>query len=97
MKARAGGGMSFVINKEGTLYSCGIVSNGRLALEHIDSKKDSFVHEFTEVSWFRTRNIRIRDVACGNKHGLALTAGERMPGTTVIKPNVYMWGSNEAY
>lgn len=32
MRVRAGGGMSFVINKEGTLYSCGKSDHGRLAL-----------------------------------------------------------------
>lgn len=55
------------------------------------------MHEFTRVDYFWNKRLKIQDVATGNKHCLASTTGECLPGQSTIKPTVYIWGSNEAY
>ena len=75
----AGDGYSMFLDKYGCLFCCGKGNFGRLGLGHQYS-----INNPVKIGWFINRHLRIKDIATGGRHCLALTDEEH--------PQVYGWG-----
>eukprot|EP01084_Bolivina_argentea_P173002 299651_1 len=80
IKVESGGFHSLYLQSNGILWSCGSNNNGQLGL---GNKLDSNIAQI--ILFFVERNIKIKDMKCGESHNLAIDFNGR----------IYSWGRNE--
>ena len=89
-KAQAGDGFSVVLNNEHEVYVCGKGNYGRLGLGY-----DQNCNWMTQIKWFTERGVKIKDIAVGGRHCLAISKAnfydENLERQT---QNLYGWGFN---
>ena len=74
--------LTLFLEENGSVWSCGDTTNGRLGLS--DTKDRDYVHRPEEIEYFKKNEIRIIDIKCGGLRSLALDD----------RGNVYSWGNN---
>eukprot|EP00347_Sterkiella_histriomuscorum_P017345 403349742 len=79
MKVSAGDGFSMFLDKEGQIFCCGKGNFGRLGLGHQYN-----INNPLKISWFTSKQIKVKDVVAGGRHCLALSDEE--------VPQLYGWG-----
>ena len=91
-KIAAGREFSVALSAKGQVYTCGLNSHGRLG--HHDTKRP--VCEFKPILWFSQHAIQIKDIVAGDRHVLAVSAGNHKSSSRSqeYKPCCYVWGNN---
>ena len=72
------------LDANGMVYACGNAITGRLGIGDIEHEKwaEQYIHTPQIIPYFMDNKIKIVDIACGDKHTLALDKDG----------NVYSWG-----
>ena len=82
VKIACGSCYSLCLDDEGVIWCYGLNTEGQLGIISQES-----VQSMTKLYYLHMRNIKIRDIACGESHNVAL---DNMG-------NVYVWGNNQLF
>ena len=80
VQAIASDGFSVFLSTAGDVYTCGKGNFGRLGHGH-----EMNLHALTKINWFASNGIRIKQIAAGGRHCLALSEQDNA---------LYGWGFN---
>ena len=84
IKISAGVSFAIYLDSNGNVYANGENDEGQLGLGFIDEDGEEYVEIPTEIEYFKTNDIKIVDISCGQCHSLAVDVNGRL----------YAWGRN---
>ena len=98
VKVSAGKEFSVILCDKGQVYTCGLNSHSRLGLGK-DMADTLHIDKFTQVPHFRDNNIKVKDIAAGGRHCLALcVVDENAPEYSHDRHgSLFVWGCNKAH